>query len=82
MWRYEDAEGGRWDVVVGRESWGAMMALFVPRGGAASGVRQTPLGSASYEQALQELEGLGPAGLGELFSRSKPKPTSEETDAG
>ncbi|HUH12333.1 MAG TPA: hypothetical protein VMK65_04455 [Longimicrobiales bacterium] len=72
MWTFEDTEGGRWDVVVGRESWGALYALFIPRG--EGGVRQTPLAAASHEEAMQEVEEAGGEGLRELFRRSEPKP--------
>ena len=71
MWRFEGPDGERWDVVRGRESWGALYALFIPRGEGA--VRQTPLTAASHEQALQEVEEAGPEGLHELFRRSEPK---------
>lgn len=67
-----DPEGRRWDVVVGRESWGSFFAIFVPRGGA-DGPRQTLLGGVSNEEAERELEALDEDGLARLFQKSEPK---------
>src|SRR5688500_15051418 len=39
---FEDCSGRVWDVVAGRESWGAIVAIFVPADGADS-PRQAPL---------------------------------------
>jgi hypothetical protein len=41
MRRFTDRDGIRWDVVLGRESWGSLLALFVPAADGA--VRQAPL---------------------------------------
>lgn len=71
MWTYEDTEGRRWQVVLGRESWGALYALFVPQEGGE--VRQAALAADSYGSAQEEVEGQGADGLDRLFERSRPK---------
>lgn len=71
MWTYEDEDGGRWDVVLGRESWGALYALFVPKQEGL--VRQTPLSADSYAAAQAEVDGGGREGLERLFRSSMPK---------
>lgn len=72
MRRFTDAEGGTWDVVVGRESWGVLYALFVPVGRDAV-VRQTLLAASGYEAAHSELAELDESELRELLHRSQPK---------
>jgi hypothetical protein len=59
-------------VVVGRESWGAAVAIFIP---ASEGVeiRQAPLTASGYEAAERELDRMGGAGLQDLLDRSQPK---------
>lgn len=71
MRRFTDAEGRGWEVVVGRESWGAFFAIFIPREEGA--FRQTMLSGSSYEEATRELEGLDGQALTDLFQRSDPK---------
>lgn len=73
MQRFTDREGSRWDVVAGRESWGALVALFVPAAGSGAGARQTALSSASYEAAQQELDELDTTALQALLDRSSLK---------
>ncbi|NLG60835.1 MAG: hypothetical protein GX539_01210 [Candidatus Cloacimonetes bacterium] len=65
MRRFRDAEGREWDVVLGRESWGSLLALFVPVGGGA--VMQAPLRSAGYDSAQHELDTMDEATLHELL---------------
>lgn len=69
MLRFVDALGNSWDVVVGRESWGAVVALFVP---VKSGppMRQALLGALSPDEGLRELSALSPEELERLFARS------------
>lgn len=67
-----DGQGKRWDVIVGRESWGSFFAIFVPRQGD-QGPRQTLLRGASNEDATRELDALDESGLIELFTASEPK---------
>ena len=73
MRRFVDGEGRRWDAVVGRESWGALFAIFIPVE-AGPPVRQTALPAASYEEATAAFDTLDDAGLRTLLDRSAPKP--------
>ena len=73
---FEDDQGRDWDVVVGRESWGALFAIFVPRGSGGE-VRQAPLEATSHEAAARELDQMGEEGLRELLGRSRLKPLGE-----
>lgn len=76
MRRFQDQEQRLWDVIVGRESWGAYYALFVPAGpGRAGSVRQAPLEAGSYEAAQLELDALDHEALELLFLESTPKTT-------
>lgn len=72
MRRFQDARGQPWDVVVGRASWGAFFALFVPVESDAS-VRQAPLRASSQEAAADELDAMDNASLAALLARSTPK---------
>jgi hypothetical protein len=71
MRRFVDRDGARWDVVLGRESWGSLLALFVPA--AEGAVRQAPLKASAYDAATQELNELDDAALQALLDRSMPK---------
>ncbi len=74
MRRFTDEHGRVWDVVLGRESWGTLYALFVPAGAPAERpIRQALLRSAGYEQAQQELDGLDDDALRDLFATSQPR---------
>jgi hypothetical protein len=68
MRRFTDRTGAEWDVVLGRESWGLLLALFVPR--ASGDVRQTPLSSTAFDAATQELDTLDDDALQALLDRS------------
>jgi hypothetical protein len=71
MRKFTDRAGVRWDVVLGRESWGALLALFVPeRDGTA---RQAMLNASSHDAAMQELNDLDDADMQQLLDRSVPK---------
>jgi hypothetical protein len=70
MRRFQDRHGLAWDVVLGRESWGASVALFVPPTTSDLDVRQAALQSATQDAAMRELEGLDDAALQALFDRS------------
>ncbi len=75
MRKFIDASGKEWDVVVGRESWGALYALFVPAGpGRSEPIRQTMLRASGYDAAQFELEEMDDAALAALFEKSTPKP--------
>jgi hypothetical protein len=69
MRRFEASDGRQWDVVLGRESWGAHFALFVPVAHDAA-VRQAPLRSSGYDTAQQELNAMPLEQLVALFERS------------
>lgn len=71
MRRFRDADGVAWDVVLGRESWGTFVALFVPVGG--GDVRQTVLRSESTEAAQQEIDTVDDAALHTLLRASTQK---------
>jgi hypothetical protein len=71
--RYTDSRGRSWDVVVGRESFGALYALFVPSGETRAETRQTLLGAESQTGARQAVEAMSDEELNELFDRSEPK---------
>jgi hypothetical protein len=68
MRRFRDPAGRAWEAVVGRESWGAFFAIFVPAGTEA--VRQTQLQAATWADAERELEALDDPALHELLERS------------
>jgi hypothetical protein len=69
MRRFRDRNGQEWDVVLGRESWGTLLALFVPVAGA-DPVRQAPLAATAYDTAMQELELLAEDAVQQLLDRS------------
>lgn len=75
MRRFVDSDGRAWDVVIGRESWGALYALFVPSGGGPDddAVRQAMLDADSYTDAQILLGKLEEGELAELLDRSTPK---------
>lgn len=74
MRRFEDAGGREWDVVLGRESWGALYALFVPVGrGGDEPVRQASLDAAGYGEAEAALARMDEGEVARLFERSEPK---------
>lgn len=72
MRTFEDSRGRRWEVVAGRESWGAIFAIFVPEAHDAD-LRQSLLGSSSYEEANGELGRMDEDELRALLARSNPK---------
>jgi hypothetical protein len=70
MQRFRDRSGTMWDVVLGRESWGTSVALFVPPTASEKGVRQAPLRSVAQDAAVRELENMDDAALQALLDRS------------
>lgn len=72
MRRFTDRDGHPWEVVAGRESWGAIVALFIPTRDGVE-IRQAPLSASGYETAEQELDRMGEGGLQELLDASQPK---------
>lgn len=75
MRRFSDGEGRVWDVVVGRESFGAFLALFIPAAGNPGGNRQSMLAAQSRGAADAELGAMSDGDLSELLQRSEPKDT-------
>ena len=72
MKRFRDREGIDWEVVAGRESWGAIVALFVPvREGPE--IRQAPLAAAGYGEGTTLLGSLSVETLQKLLDESTPK---------
>ena len=72
---YKDEEGRSWDAVVGRESWGAVVLIFVAREGS-DPPRQTLMSVRSPEEGNRELKGMTEKELGDLFEGSAAKPTA------
>lgn len=72
MRRFTDAEGREWEVVAGRESWGALFAIFIPVD-AGREMRQSPLEASSYEEATAAFDAMDDGELGALLARSEPK---------
>jgi hypothetical protein len=70
MRRLTDRSGTTWEVVLGRESWGASVALFVPPTASGLEVRQAPLRAAAQDEAMRELDSLDDAALQALLDRS------------
>ncbi len=68
---FTDREGAEWEIVAGRESWGTIVALFLPRRG--GGIRQAPLQASGYELAENELDKMGDDGIQALLDASVPK---------
>lgn len=73
MRRYTDPRGRDWDVVVGRESFGALYALFVPSGETRAETRQTLLQEESKSKAQAAIEAMSDEELNDLYRRSEPK---------
>ena len=71
MRRFTDRDGAAWDIVLGRESWGALYALFVPGGSAP--IRQAPLRASAYDAAMQELDEYSTEDLQRLLDASQLK---------
>jgi len=72
MRTFDDALGRKWEVVVGRESWGVTVAMFIPADGG-DDVRETPLEVDGYEEGIAEVEALDERGLKDIFERSRAK---------
>lgn len=73
MRRFTDHRDRSWDVVVGRESFGALYALFVPAAQTRAETRQTLLEADSQTAAQQAVAAMSEDELNELFERSEPK---------
>ena len=73
MRRFKDPRGRDWEVVVGRESFGALYALFVPAGGTRAETRQALLQAESQAAAQEQLGSMSEDEVTALFERSDPK---------
>lgn len=73
MRRFVDDEGRGWDVVIGRQSWGGMVALFVPQSG--ENVLQKDLAADSHAEAQAMLDGATDDELRSLLAQAQPKST-------
>jgi len=72
---FKDGAGKNWDVVVGRESWGTVVAIFVVQEGPEP-PRQTLMNVRSSEEGTRELREMSEEELGDLFEASAAKPTA------
>lgn len=72
MRRFTDRLGQSWDVVLGRESWGTLLALFVPVGSGPP-VRQASLRATAADAGTQELDDMDDAALQSLLEGSSIK---------
>ncbi|NJD09791.1 MAG: hypothetical protein FIB01_04880 [Gemmatimonadetes bacterium] len=70
MRAFVDRDGGRWDVVLGRESYGAFVLLFVPA--LAGPVRQASFPVDGYDIAVVALAELPAARIQQLLDESLP----------
>jgi len=71
MRRFTDGSGAVWDVVLGRESWGGLLALFVPVGADPDRpVRQAALRASAYDAGAHELDELDDGALQALLDGS------------
>ena len=74
MRAFRAKDGIEWDVVVGRESWGTVVAMFISRGGTAP-PRQTVLETVSADGALQWIRELSAEQLQDLLDKAELKAT-------
>jgi len=73
MRRHIDPDGRPWDVIIGRESFGALYALFIPAAGNTGAVRQSLLRADSQADAEAELAGMEESDMNDLLERSELK---------
>jgi hypothetical protein len=69
MRSFKDGDGALWDVVVGRESYGTVVALFLPKSGSES-PRQAHLDVSSSDDGNRVLRELSADALMGLFRES------------
>jgi hypothetical protein len=72
MRRFSGNDGREWEVVVGRESWGTVVAIFVPMEGGGS-PRQTLLEATTTDEALRNLRLIPEEKLRVLLEQSNVK---------
>jgi hypothetical protein len=76
MRRFTAEDGREWEVVLGRESWGASVALFVPVDSSdPAAIRQSVLAAAAVDEAQAELDAMSDADLRALLARAGPRST-------
>lgn len=71
---FRGSDGRDWDVVVGRESWGTVVALFIPKSGP-DHPRQALLEVRSADEGGRFLQGLSEQELQDLLATSQEKST-------
>lgn len=69
MRAFHDQQGRRWEAVVGRESYGIQVLLFLPAGGGE--VRKAVMASSTRLEAHRELDALSDIELCERLARSQ-----------
>ena len=72
MRRFKDEAGAEWELVVGRETWGGLYAIFIPV--IEGEMRQAPVQATGYEDATAQLESLTESELRGMLVLSLPKP--------
>ncbi|MFO7858744.1 MAG: hypothetical protein R6V11_07465 [Ectothiorhodospiraceae bacterium] len=70
MRRISDSEGNHWDVVVGRESYGMQVYLFMPVDG--GGIRKALMAADTRLDGEQELEAADSSFLQDRLAMSVP----------
>jgi hypothetical protein len=73
---FRDTEGHEWEAVVGRESWGTVVAIFVPKKGDGT-PRQTLLDVTSFDRGSRFLREISEEELRNLLEASVPKTTDQ-----
>ena len=71
---FKDLLGNEWEVVVGRESWGTVVAIFILRG-KDEPPRQALLDVSSWDEGNRILLGMAEDELRDLLGASVLKPT-------
>ncbi len=71
---FRDSSGREWEVVVGRESWGTVVAIFVARGGT-DPPREAMMAVSSADEGARVLLNMSVQELHGLLMASKQKPT-------
>jgi hypothetical protein len=69
---FQDEKGRKWEAVVGRESWGAFFAIFLPKDGDEA-PRQTMMEAETMEGAMKALATMGEEELQATLARSHEK---------
>ena len=74
MRSFADLTGTEWEVIVGRESWGTVVAIFVRKVGGEP-PRQTLLPVSSWDEGTRVLMEASEEDLRSLLASSQEKPT-------